>query len=397
MVLRLFPLVAYLAAAAYLVCWLISQLQAIYQRVRAWRLQRRMVFSLKAWSKVGKGHDFLIYLAGALLGGLVTFWLVQVFIQEWLLVIFAVLALLSDELRVSPKETQLLEVMIFFDRMAAHIVDNQDLFEVLTKVIQELPEGNVQKGVREAVLHHRSGTSFESSLKVMRGIDSFLDEFVLTLQLSGWRNGPGSSLILNRLLIRAGRRWDRNSRLLLIKDKNRTCFRFGRASLVTGLWVILISNSSALALVMAGRTVIVWSGLALLCSGLVFYLIVSTQWLRYFLAVSIFILAFVSYANSLVVPIPSWIQVETISHRSDRVGDTGMVIPQVSTVHQELTASFQRLSVLNNQPGVESTTPTSIPTLIAVPTMILKSPVMISTRIIPEELDPCCLRSHQPR
>ncbi len=397
MVLRLFPLVAYLAAAAYLVCWLLSQLRAIYQRVRAWRLQRRMVFSLKAWSKVGKGHDFLIYMSGALLGGLVTFWLVQVFIQEWLLVIFAVLALLSDELRVSPKETQLLEVMIFFDRLAAHIVDNQDLFEVLTKVIQELPEGNVQKGVREAVLRRRSGTSFENSLKVMRGIDSFLDEFVLTLQLSGWRNGPGLSLILNRLLIRAGRKWDRNSRLLLIKDKNRTCFRFGRASLVTGLWVILISNSSALALVMAGRTVIVWSGLALLCSGLVFYLIVSTQWLRHFLAVSIFILAFVSYANSLVVPIPSWIQVETISHRSDRVGDTGMVIPQISTVHQELTASFQRLAALNNQPVAEATTPTSIPTPIAVPTMILKPPVLISTPIIPEVLDPCCLRSHQPR
>ena len=255
----------------------------------------------------------------------------------------------------------------------------------------------MQKGVREAVLRRRSGTSFENSLKVMRGIDSFLDEFVLTLQLSGWRNGPGLSLILNRLLIRAGRKWDRNSRLLLIKDKNRTCFRFGRASLVTGLWVILISNSPALALVMTDRAVILWSGLALLCSGLVFYLIVSTRWLRYFLAVSIFILAFVSYANSLVVPIPSWIQVETISHRSDRVGDTGMVIPQVSSVHQELTASFQRPAALNNQPVAEATTPTPIPAPIAGPTMILKPPVLISTPFIPEVLDPCCLRSHQPR
>jgi len=183
----------------------------------------------------------------------------------------------------------------------------------------------------------------------------------------------------------------------LIKDKNRTCFRFGQALLVTGLWVIVISNLSALALVMAGQTVIVWSGLALLCLGLVFYLIVSTQWLRYFLAISIFILAFVSYANSLVVPIPSWIQVETISHRSDRVGDTGMVIPQVSSVHQELTASFQRPADFNNQPGAEATILTSIPTPIAAPTMILKPPVLISTPIIPEELDPCCLRSHQPR
>lgn len=397
MALRLFPLVAYLAAAAYLAGWLLSQLRAIYQRVQAWRLQRRMAFSLKAWSKVGKGHDFLIYMSGALLGGLVTFWLAQVFIQEWLLVIFVVLALLSDDLRISLKETQLLEAMVFFDRLAAHTVDNQDLFEALTKVIQELPEGNVQKGVREAVLRRRSGTSFENSLEVMRGIDSFLDEFVLTLKLSAWRNGSGLSLILNRLLVRVGRKWDRNSRLLLIKDKNRTCFRFGRASLVTGLWVILISNSSALALVMAGRAVIFWALLALICSGLVFYLIVSTQWLRRFLAISIFIFAFVSYSNSLFVPIPSWIQVETISHRSDKVEDTGMEFPQVSTVHQEVTASFQRPEALINQPVVEATTPTSIPAPIAVPTKILQLPVLISTPTIPEVLDPCCLRSHQPR
>jgi len=33
MVLRLFPLVAYLAAAAYLACWLLSQLRAIYGTV----------------------------------------------------------------------------------------------------------------------------------------------------------------------------------------------------------------------------------------------------------------------------------------------------------------------------------------------------------------------------
>jgi hypothetical protein len=397
MALHVFPLVAYLAAAAYLICWLLSQSRAIYQRVRAWRLQRRMVFSLKAWSKVGESYEILIYMAGALLGGLVTFWVVQVFIQEWLLVIFVVLALLSEEMRVSPKEKQLLEVMVFFDRLAKHIVDNQDLFEVLTKVIQELPEGNVQKGVREAILRRRSGTSFENSLKVMRRIDSFLDEFVLTLQLSGWGNGPGLGLILNRLLIRAGRKWDRNSRLLLIKDKNRTCFRFGRASLVTGLWVILISNSPALALVMVSRTIIVWSGLALLCSGLVFYFIVFTHWLRRLLAVSIFIIAFVSFANSLVVPIPSWLQVETISHRSDRAGDTSMVIPQISTVHQKLTASFQRPAALNNQPVAEATTPTSITTPTVLPTMTVTPIVFLSTPFVPEVLDPCCLRSHQPR
>lgn len=184
MALRLFPLVAYLAAAAYLICWLFSQLQVIYQRVRAWRLKRRMVFSLKAWSKVGKGHDILIYMLGALLGGLVTFLLVQVFILEWILVVFVVLAVLSEEMRASLKETQLLDVMVFFDRVLAQNDQSQDFFETLTKVIQELPEGKLQKSIREAALRRHRCTSFENSLKVMRGIDSFLNEFVLTLQLT---------------------------------------------------------------------------------------------------------------------------------------------------------------------------------------------------------------------
>jgi hypothetical protein len=133
------------------------------------------------------------------------------FIREWLLVIFVILAVLSDEMRVSSNETLLLEVMIFFDRLAAQNKNHQNLFETLPSVIQELPEGRVQKGVLEAVLHRRSGESFENSLKAMRRIDPILDEFVLTLQHSGLQNVVGLSIILNRLRLRAGRKWDRVS------------------------------------------------------------------------------------------------------------------------------------------------------------------------------------------
>jgi hypothetical protein len=112
-----------------------------------------------------------------------------------------------------------------------------------------------------------------------------------------------------------------------------------------------------------------------------------------FLAVSVFILAFVSYANSLVIPIPSWIQVETISHRSDSVTDTGMAITQMTTVREEKIALLQ-------PPGIFSitiVTPTSIPTPTVLPTMTVTPIVFLSTPFVPDVLDPCCLRSPRPR
>jgi hypothetical protein len=142
MALRLFPLIAYLAALVYLVCWLFRQLRAIYQRVRAWWLKRRVagkLLSLNSLKSVGQDRGILIGLGGALCGGVFAFWLAKVFIQEWLLVIFVVMAVLSEDIRVSPKETLLLEVVVFFDRLAVFITDDQDLFEALAKVVQDLP------------------------------------------------------------------------------------------------------------------------------------------------------------------------------------------------------------------------------------------------------------------
>ena len=285
----------------------------------AGHIRLRMRLSLKAWGRIGEENGIFIYFIGMLFGGLATLWLMHIFVQEWLLVIFVVLAVLSDEMQVSSTETLLLEVMIFFDRLAAHIEDNQDLFEIFTNVVQELPEGRVQKGVLEAVLRRRSGESFENSLKAMRRIDPLLDEFVLTLQHSGWKNGPGLNIILNRLIGRAGRKWDHASLSLLIKDKSTTCVQFCRGAFITALWAILISSSSALNHVMPDRAVIVLAVLALLGLGFIFFLFLTRRWLRRSLVISIFIIALAAYANSFAVPIPAWIQVETISHQSDSV------------------------------------------------------------------------------
>ena len=354
------------------------------------------MLSLKTWGKVSEENGIFIYFIGMLIGGLVTLWLIYIFMQEWLLVIYMVLAVLTTEMMISSTETLLLEVMIFFDRLAAHNKNHQKLFETLPSVIQELPEGRVQKGVLEAVLHRRSGESFENSLKAMRRIDSILDEFVLTLQNSGGQYVPGMNIILNRLIRRAGRKWDRASRSLLIKDKIKTYLQFSRVAFIAGLWVILMSSSSALNHVIPDRAVIVLAVLVLLGLGFIFILFIIRQWLRRSLVVSIFIITLVAYANSLIVPIPAWIQVETISHQSDSVSNTGMVTSQISTLNHSAPASFLAASM--NKPLISRTAnPTSTPTPTAVAPMSVIPPVLISTPVIPQDFDLCYLQSRQPR
>ena len=355
------------------------------------------MLSLKSWSKIDEENGIYVYFIGILFGGLATLWLMHIFIREWLLVIFVVLAVLSDEMQVSSTETVLLEVMIIFDRLGNHIQDKQDLFESLTNVVQELPEGRIQKSVLEAVLHRRSGESFENSLKAMRGIHPLLDEFVLTLQHSGWKYGPGLNIILNRLTGRAGRKWDRVSWRHLIKDKCRAYVQFSRGAFITALWVILISSSSALNLVMPDRAVIVLAVVALLGVGFMFCLFLKSHWLRWSIAISIFIVALASYANSLIVSIPSWIRVESVSHHSESVRDISIIAPKISTGQEEVIIPFQLPAALSDPPIAATTHPTSTPTPTAVATMILNRPVLISTPVIPQDFNLCCLRSHQPR
>ncbi len=397
MTLRLFPLIAYLASLANLVCWMIHLSWTIYQKVRSWAHPPRMMLSLKSWSKIGEENGIYVYLIGMLFGGLATLWLMHIFIREWLLVIFVVLAVLSDEMRVSSNETLLLEVMIFFDRLAAHNKNHQNLFETLPSVIQELPEGSVQKSVLEAVLHRRSGESFENSLKAMRGIDSILDEFVLTLQHSGGQYVPGLNIILNRLIRRAGRKWDRASWSLLIKNKSRTYVQFSRGAFVTGLWVLVINSFSNLDMVILDRAVIVLAVLALLGVGFMFCLFLKSHWLRWFIAISIFIVTLASYANSLIVSIPSWIRVESVSYHSESVRDISVIAPKISTGQEEVIIPFQLPAALSDPPIAATTHPTSTPTPTAVATMILNRPVLISTPVILQDFNLCCLRSHQPR
>ncbi len=325
-------------------------------------------------------------------GGLATLWRMHISIQEWLLFIFVVLSLIIDEILDSSGETLLLEVMIFFDRVATHLQNQQDLFEALPNVIKELPEGRVRKSVLEAIQCRRSGESFENSLKAMHRIDPLLDEFVFTLKHLGWKNMPGLTIIINRLIVRAGRKWDRISWLLLIKDQIRNCVQFCQGAFIVGMWVILIRSLSALNRVMPDKAVIVLAVITVLGFGFIFYLFLTKQWLRRLLLGSISIIALIAYANSLTIPFSYLIQVETISHQSTVVRKTSLDTKQISTLNQGLPGSFLSTSI--DKPttsGISKSTSTPTPTFVA--TTILNPPVLISTLDNTQDFNLCCLRS----
>lgn len=310
-----FSLFADFVAAAYLLGWLFCKLEVLFRVFFArpnWQKLFQGVLSLNPLSRIEYSRVVLITLAGVFFGYLVAVWLSHWFIKEWLLVIFVLLAMGLEEFIVSIREIRLLEVLVFFDRLLAQLKTTPDLFESLAKGVPELLSGIVQKRVHEAVLCRRRGMDIGKSMEQLRGINPFLDEFVLSLKMTSLQGGITLQFILSRLLSHAGRMWDRTSRILLIKDQAKPYVQFGQAAMIAGL-LILFASSPVLTSVWPDRNILFLLILLLLVSGFFFYFSLQHHWLRRFLIIFIFLTAYGLYAGTIHIPIPAWIGVQTLS------------------------------------------------------------------------------------
>lgn len=399
MELRLFSLVSYLASSAYLVSWLFRQMWALFLSGRTCWFKRKMagkVLSLKPWSKSGNRFETILSLAGILFGCTFTLWLSGWIIKEWLLVILVVLAIVSEEFKTSQRETQLLAVIVLLDLLQTHSKPDEDFFEILPELVRDLPAGEVQKAVLEAIFRRRSGIAVEKSMGSLRGLDPFLDELILTQRLTGWENGPALNLILNRLLQRAGRKWDHTSRIMLLKDQARPFVRFGRAALISGLLVTLLSSSTVLAAAWPGETIVVWLGLVVLALGLLLYVALINHWVSRSLVVLIFFVALASETHTIKVQVPAWIQIQTVTHSSGSLSEEKEAIIQ-TVVDPVQTSTSQPVLSASTSFSTPTTTlvVTPAPTLSPTPTITLS--VAIPTFSEMEVIEPCCHRYHQPR
>ena len=237
---------------------------------------------------------------GILVGSFGAYELAQVLSREALLLVVVVLLLLSEELQPVTHEKELLAVMVLIDRFRAHCLLSEDLFDVFTGILQELPDGKVQNSVREAVFRRRSGEPVPKCLAALAGIDPFLDEFILDLRLvDGSGSGPALALILSRLQERAGKKWDETSRLVLLKAKTRLPLQFARAVLIAAGWVLLIGCPWGW---MPGfLSLLSWTelGEVVLSLGLCVYLIQTQKWARRILVILIPLFALAFYGSML--------------------------------------------------------------------------------------------------
>ena len=235
-----------------------------------------------------------------LVGALGAYALGQVLSREALLLGAVVLLILSEELQPVTREKELLAVLVLIDRFRAHCLMTVDLFDVFTKILHEIPEGKVKNSVREAIFKRRRGEPVTKSLAALVGIDPFLDEFTLNLRLmDGSVSSPVLALILSRLKERVGQKWDKTSRMVLLKAKTRLPLRFGRAAMITGACVLLIGSPWGW---MPGfLSQLSWTGLVevVMSLGLSIYLINTQKWARRILVILIPLLTLVFYGSTL--------------------------------------------------------------------------------------------------
>lgn len=401
MELRLLPLISYLTAAAYMVAWIFHQSWALVAQLRAWIFHRKAagrVLSLSALRETNDQFGILLKILAAAIGIFIANRAVTWISREWLILVLVAAMVLSEEFKPSRKAINLLAVTVLMDRVCAYTELDSDLFEVLSRAVPELPEGEVQQALRETLHRRRSGLAAHECLAMLRGIDPHLDEFVLTLKHINLQTGPALVQVADRLHARAGRRWDCSSRFMLTKEHVWPYLRIIRAAIVTAIIVLSYNGISLHFTVWPSHLTVVWLGLGLMVAGLLFYFTLTSNWPRRVLAVFLLMLILFPFLNRIGIQSPWWFQIQTVTHISGYHVDSQSGAGSPATQEQAQTEYLgfpvqDRLSQGNLTP-VLLPVPTPSMTISDTNTTTYSIPSKFSDVDL-EEL--CCHRLYQPR
>lgn len=401
MELRLLPLISYLTAAAYMAAWIFHQSWALVAQIRAWFFHRKAagrVLSLSALRETNDRFGILLKSVSAAIGIFIANWMVAWISREWLLLVLVAAVVLSEEFRPSPIEMNLLAVTVFLDRVRTYTESDNDLFDVLSKAVQDLPEGEVQQALREALHRRRSGFATEECLAILGGIEPHLDEFILTLTHLNWQTGLALAQVADRLQQRAGRRWDRASRYMLRKEHIWPYLRVGRTAMIAALFVLSYNGIAMQLTAWPSYITVVWLGLALIAAGLLLYFTLNSSWPRRVLAVFLLVLALFPILNRIGVQSPWWLQIYTVTHVSENLTDSrssaGSPASQEQAQYEYLSLPDSvRLSEGNLDPASRHFLTPSLP-ITNTNTTTYSIPSRFADVAL-EEL--CCLRLYQPR
>lgn len=390
---QLLPLISYLVAAAYLIGWLFQQVWKLLLILRDWKFQRQAagkVKSLKLLSRSNNRVEIFPILAGAILGMLFAYWIVSWISREWLLLVLVALAILSEELQSSHREMQLLAVIVLIDRVHFHAESGVDFFEALSKSTHDLPEGEVRNALWKVIHRCRSGAALDECVSRINGINPYLNELILTMKHLNWQTGPALALVLDRLLQRAGRKWDLASRFMLIKEQFRVYVRFGRAATITALFILSVRGFLGQATVWPSHSMVLLFGLVIIASGLLLSLALTSSWPRRVMAALLILAAMVPITSRISLQIPPWIQVRTTTHLPTHA--------PVSIPGHEPTEFYGRTKTMfveQNAPGdgIQTTLTPELPATRLIPAPTHTMPTLSTL----EFEDSCCHRMYQPR
>jgi hypothetical protein len=401
MELRLLPLISYLITGTYLMAWVIHRSWSLNVWLRDWRIRRKAagrVSSLRSSSKKDDRVGIILSIGGSVLGVFVARWAGTYVYAEWLLLVLLAFVLLSEEFRPSQAEMNLLAVVVLLDRVITHADAESDLFEVLSKAVQEVPEGEVQLALREALHRRRSGFSGEECLAILRGVNSHLDEFILIMKRLNWQTTPAVTLAAGQLQQRAGRRWDYASRFMLLKEHVWPYVRVGRAAMLTAIFVLSYSGITVHFTAWPSRITVMWIGLVLIAAGLLLDFALASGWPRRVLVVSLLLVAFLPIMNTIDIQSPWWIRIHTTTHGRGNVSES---MPG----NGSFFFNWQAQSTSQNSPAPAHSAPINQDSTFApIPTPSLNQTNMTTTTVSsPPEApakvfeEPCCYQLYQYR
>lgn len=400
MELRLLPLISYFTAASYLAAWLFYQSWALVTQMRAWIFYRKAagrVLSLSALRETNDPFGILLKILAAAIGFLFANWAANWVSREWLILVLVAAVVLSEEFRPSRNAINLLAVTVLMDRIHVYTESDSDLFEVLSRAVQVLPEGEVKQALREALHRRRSGLAAQECLALLRGIDPHLDEFVLTLKHINLQTGPVLVEVAARLHQRAGRRWDRASRFMLTKEHVWPYLRIVRAAIVAAIIVLAYNGISLHFTAWPSHIIVLWLGLGLIAAGLLLYFALTSSWPRRVLVAFLLMPVLFPVLNRIGIQSPWWLQIQTVTHVSENLSDSRSSAGSPASQEQAQTRyqDFPELVRLSQDIPIPVLHPVPTPSMTITnsntPTYLIPSEASEADL---EEL--CCHRLYQP-
>jgi hypothetical protein len=349
-------LFSYFMAVAFLMAWLARLGLAFYhwsRKAGLYRLLAGQRISLHPFRQNMSWNDILLSVSGGVFGWVVISWVGTWFVREWLLLILPALAILFNELQQTKKDISLLAVFALIAGLREQREGGLDFFERLTRVVDGLSHGDVQKACRESLQRRRSGLSVDQSCQALSGLHSTLDELVFTLRLTGWQASPAFDLALECLVQRAGKQWDRLSRWMVFREQIQPFLRFSQMTILAALLYLIVEGIPAFTIAWSSYAIIAWIGLGCILAAGILYTAQNRTWLRRLIGSALLITSLVPLWQYASLPHLYELRLNSVTHITERVSDkkAGLERIQVSgadsTVlnpppekHEENTTSF---------------------------------------------------------